>query len=228
LKFSNFKFQIFLGAEMTDQDQEVTLGTGRLLGLFFGLVIICALFFSLGFSLGRRSTPESVSAATASAPAIPTSGGAKPSPMMADTAVKPECATPGACPQENVPKSTSDELTFYKAVEQNEPKAKLEPAAAPPAPAPSARKIEPKTAPEMTKPVALGAGYMVQVAAVTKQDDAEALVNALRKKSYPVITTNGPADKLYHVQVGPFPDMKEAEATRSKLISDGYNPILKK
>ena len=37
------------------QDQEITLGTGRLLGLFFGLVVICALFFSLGFSLGKRS-----------------------------------------------------------------------------------------------------------------------------------------------------------------------------
>jgi cell division protein FtsN len=30
------------------------------------------------------------------------------------------------------------------------------------------------------------------------------------------------------VQIGPFNDIKEAEATRAKLISDGYNPILKK
>ena len=66
------------------------------------------------------------------------------------------------------------------------------------------------------------------MAAVSKQDDAEALVQALRKKSYPVITTSGPNDKFYHVQVGPFAEMKQAEATRSKLIADGYNPILKK
>lgn len=214
---------------MTDQDQEVTLGTGRLLGLFFGLVIICALFFSLGFSLGRRSTPETVSAAMTSTPAIPTSGGAKPSPMLAETAVKPDCATSGACSPESTAKSTSDELTFYKAVEQNEPKAKLEPAASPPVTTKTVEsKPAPVPAPEMTKPVALGTGYMVQVAAVTKHDDADALVNALRKKNYPVITTNGPADKFYHVQVGPFPDLKEAEATRSKLIGDGYSPILKK
>jgi hypothetical protein len=30
------------------------------------------------------------------------------------------------------------------------------------------------------------------------------------------------------VQLGPYSDIKEAEAMRAKLISDGYNPILKK
>ena len=35
-------------------------------------------------------------------------------------------------------------------------------------------------------------------------------------------------DKFFHVQVGPFNDLKDAEATRAKLMSDGYNPILKR
>ena len=73
-----------------------------------------------------------------------------------------------------------------------------------------------------------GSGYMVQVAAVKKQEDAEALAQALRKKNYPVLTISGPNDKFFHVQVGPFADFKDAEATRNKLIGDGYNPILKK
>jgi hypothetical protein len=30
------------------------------------------------------------------------------------------------------------------------------------------------------------------------------------------------------VQVGPFADIKDAEGMRSRLINDGYNPILKK
>ena len=34
-------------------DTEITLGTGRLLGLFFGLVVVCAVFFGLGYTLGR-------------------------------------------------------------------------------------------------------------------------------------------------------------------------------
>ena len=36
------------------------------------------------------------------------------------------------------------------------------------------------------------------------------------------------SDKLFHVQVGPFGDIKEAEIVRGKLVGDGYNPILKK
>jgi cell division septation protein DedD len=69
----------------------------------------------------------------------------------------------------------------------------------------------------------------VQVAAVSKQDDAEALVDALKKKEYPALVAPvSGADKLFRVQVGPFSDIKEAEATRAKLIGDGYSPILKK
>lgn len=198
------------GHYTSERDEEITLGTGRLLGLFFGLAVICALFFSLGFWFGRKSVPEPVAAATSKNPAIVSTSGLKPSPSRAETAVKPET-------QEAAGKS-ADELTFYKAVEQNEPKAKLESAA-------PEHAVEHKSA---DRPASMGSGYMVQVAAVTKQEDAEALVNALRRKNYPVITTSAPADKLYHVQVGPFADLKDAEANRAKLISDGYNPILKK
>jgi DedD protein len=202
-----------LGEKMSDQDEEITLGTGRLLGLFFGLVVVCALFFSVGFSLGRRSAPETASAAGNPAPAASDSKTARVEPASKSDAEA---------------KSSTDELTFYKAVEQNEPKAKLEP------PAPrvaqvTTRTIEsrPVTA-EMRRAVATGSGYMVQVAAVRKQEDAEALVRALRRKNYPVLTVAGPSDKLHHVQVGPFADIKLAEATRAKLIGDGYNPIVKK
>jgi len=64
---------------------------------------------------------------------------------------------------------------------------------------------------------------------VSKQDDADALVDALKKKQYPAFVANtSGSDKLFRVQVGPFGDIKEAEAMRSRLINDGYNPILKK
>jgi DedD protein len=69
----------------------------------------------------------------------------------------------------------------------------------------------------------------VQVAAVSKQDDADALVDALKKKQYPAFVASSSAtDKFFHVQVGPYADVKEAEAMRTRLIGDGYTPILKK
>src|SRR5260370_23928959 len=43
------------------EDTEITLGTGKMLGLFFGLVILCAVFFGRGYTMGRnsvKSAPE--------------------------------------------------------------------------------------------------------------------------------------------------------------------------
>jgi cell division septation protein DedD len=71
-------------------------------------------------------------------------------------------------------------------------------------------------------------GYAVQIAAVSRKDDANALVKALRKKQYPVFVAANSPDKLFHVQVGPFPDLKEANAMKARLVADGYKPIVKK
>ena len=58
--------------------------------------------------------------------------------------------------------------------------------------------------------------------------NGQALVDALKKKQYAAFTASTTPDKLFHVQVGPFGDLKDAEATKAKLVSDGYNPILKR
>jgi len=182
------------------QDVEISLGTGRLLALFFGMVVVCAIFFGLGYSLGKNSAPVMASEA----------------PATAANAEKPKAGAP----------SSSDELTFYKSVEQKDANAQLTPAPAPSAAAPANPAPTPASTAEAPRP---GSGYAVQVAAVTKQEDAQALVTALRKKNYPVfVASNAPTDSLYHVQVGPFADIKDAEIMRTRLSSDGYNPILKK
>jgi cell division septation protein DedD len=71
---------------------------------------------------------------------------------------------------------------------------------------------------------------VVQIAAVSREDDAVALAGALRKKNYNVFVVNNPVtnDKFYHVQVGPFSTVAEAEATKAKLVAEGYNPIIKR
>lgn len=199
---------------MASQDTEITLGMGKLLGIFFLLAALCAVFLGVGYTLGKNS----VKGATATA--------ADASQPAGDGAPKPTSGSPAK------PASASDadkpDLTFYKAVEQKEPDSKLAPAEEEPRSAHTAADpMKPKTAsPEMTHS---GSGYVVQVAAVSKQEDAQALADVLRKKSYEVlISTNPPNDKLYHVQVGPFPDIAEAETMRTRLLSEGYNPILKK
>src|SRR5712691_1799913 len=84
------------------EDTEITLGTGKMLALFFGLVALCAVFFGMGFSLGKNSTrPNGDVQAAAGASSV------RP------TAVKAA-----------EPRAPSD-LTFYKAVGQKDPNAEL-------------------------------------------------------------------------------------------------------
>ena len=47
-----------MAAKDTDQirDTEITLSTGKLLGMFFALAIICAVFFTMGYLLGKSTS----------------------------------------------------------------------------------------------------------------------------------------------------------------------------
>ena len=69
-------------------------------------------------------------------------------------------------------------------------------------------------------------GWMVQIAAVSHPEDAEVLVNALRKRGYAVTARRDVGDSLIHVQTGPFVNRNDANAMRQKLLSDGYNAIV--
>lgn len=190
------------------EDTEITLGTGKMLLLFFGLVALCAVFFGMGFSLGKNSA-RSIGD---SQPAAMGSGSVRP------TAVKAA-----------EPRAPSD-LTFYKAVEQKDANAELtsKPADEPTNASAKSAPADSDAPPDPTAVVSGQSNYFVQVAAVTKQEDAQALVDALKKKQYAAFAANPPGDKLFHVQVGPFSDIKDAEIARSELVKDGYNPILKK
>jgi cell division septation protein DedD len=67
---------------------------------------------------------------------------------------------------------------------------------------------------------------MVQIAAVSNPQDAEVLVNALRKRGYSVTVRREFTDNLIHVRIGPFNSRGEANQWRQKLLNDGYNAII--
>jgi cell division septation protein DedD len=67
---------------------------------------------------------------------------------------------------------------------------------------------------------------MVQIAAVSHQEDADVLSAALRKHGYAVVEKREPADGLIHVRMGPFNSHDEADRWRQKLLSDGYNAMI--
>ena len=68
--------------------------------------------------------------------------------------------------------------------------------------------------------------FMVQVAAVSHQDDADVLVGALRKRRYAVTAQRVPSDGLIHVRIGPFTTHDEASRMCARLLNDGYNALV--
>lgn len=232
---------------MAEEDTEITLGIGKLLGLFFMLAATCGIFFAVGYSLGKtaereqalKNQPAQTAPADsdlATSQASGNSGSASKGPSAAD---------------EKQGDDNAPNLTFYKAVKQSpggETKtAQGSPAsiAGPEQKSGAAKLHEPTIAgtpvtkpTSSAKPDAASAGattqtagtFLVQVAAVTHEEDAAALAGALRKKSYSAAVVNNPSgkDKLYHVVLGPYASLQDAEAMKSKLQGEGYSPIVKR
>jgi DedD protein len=234
-------------------DADLTLGIGSLLSIFFGVVLICGIFFGFGYSMGRRNahaTASMVPATTSPAPAAATAP--LPENELSGTPLKPQVPDDTSTPP-------SDETTPAQG------SAKSQPAPAPAKhdaqgdsakPPRTARVTEPTTPnpslnavpynhrpPLPTKPhagtmaplaqapgdspIVPGQPIMVQIAAVSRQEDAEVLAGALRKRGFNPTVRPGTGDKFFHVQVGPFTDKAQADTVKQHLLADGYNAIVK-
>ncbi len=210
-------------------EREITLSAATILGIFFLLALICAVFFGFGYTLGRKSAP-SPTAETLASPAPVVVSTSKPAPgsrtaSLPTTVTVPTAATP---PQDQVaqPSEAPDEV----APTTRQPIAV--PATSPSQVAVPTRRVTPvipPPAPVTTHPAAAAsaATFVVQIAAVSHQEDAEVLHVALERRGYHINILRVPQDKLFHVQIGPFATRKDAEAMRQRLLNDGYNAIVK-
>ncbi len=226
-----------------EQDREFTLSTGTVLALFFALALICAVFFGFGYSMGRKSAVSSETASAATADTAPPEV-VTPKPSAGSPAIQPipgylsqgaadaanrNGATPSYKPTTNadgtkvtIP-TPSTTPAAKPAVEATDDSGIVEAPVAKPVvkPTPSTA-----VAPVAADPASATPVY-VQIAAVSHQEDANVLLSALKRRGYSVFTRSSDADKLIHVQVGPFNGKKDAEVMRQKLLGDGYNAILK-
>jgi DedD protein len=200
----------------TDQvrDAEIVLSTGKLLGIFFALAIVCGVFFTMGYLLGKSTT---VGGRTEIVGALPTGSSAgKPSAANKTPETITQTCPPGS--SNCTPAATNADAGTSKSSDASA----AQPSSAGKTPDQSAASSAGTDAKN-----GAGGSFMVQVAAVSKQEDAEILVTALRKKQYQVFIANSSGDPLFHVQVGPFSDKKDADAMRTRLAGDGYNAIVK-
>jgi len=192
----------------------MVLESRHLLGLFLGVVVICGVFFTLGFVMGRTQYESSVRAASATVPNLKT----EPVPP----APKPTAANPA------VPKPS--EWDFYRATESKKADTAMRPAETTKVeaskPAGSAKPAPSKTS---FKPPLIPRGAIVlQVAALTRESDALALAEALQQKNHPAFVQVPSTDSYYRVQVGPYADPKSAEIAKKALENDGFKAIVKR
>ena len=226
--------------DFATHEREISLGATTLLGIFLLLALVCAVFFGFGYSMGRRSSlaagaaPESVQAAR-----VKTTGAAKPAPGLmpsantshdsdeaaSDDATAPQLPQPSQAPSAVLSHSAEPRQQLAAATPDKSETTSSSPQFTPPgiskiAPSPIA--LHPTAAVAPVGPPAL-----VQVAAVSHQEDADTVVNSLKRRGYDVAVRHEPQDKLFHIQLGPFPSRKEADDMRKRLLSDGYNAIVK-
>ncbi len=245
--------------EEPGSNADLTLGIGSLLSIFFGIVLICGIFFGFGYSMGRRNgraTAATVPAAplpaqTAStSPLPPNELSGAPLKPQADSAAAfpPDAANPAPDEGGTAKPSSSNRASHDKKSDDGSantpPPAKATRVAEPAASSPSlsAVPVAHRTAPPAKphagisaplaqapgdSPILPGHPIMVQIAAISRQEDAEVLAGALRKHGFNPSVRPGTTDKLFHVQVGPFTDKTQAESIKQHLLADGYNAIMK-
>lgn len=206
---------------LSQSDTEITLGMQSILGIFFGLVLICGVFFGFGYSLGRGNPGKAAATAQTALPSAEATQPSDVNTVVEESSSSTDSDTYVAGPGVPTRKSAGVALS-------------AKPSAASAAAQPQ---VTATTALQNTissaKAAALAAApvpqsaIMVQIAAVSRQQDADVLVSALNKLGYSASVRSETADNLLRVQIGPFATRDEAKAARTKLLNDGYNAILK-
>ena len=214
------------------KDREITLGTTMILGIFFALAVFAAVFFGFGYSMGAKHIAAAGAAPIINssvpfnsfkpAPGNPKFGApGKPAPILEPT----PAYAPTAPPAKPSPKATPE--AFVEPTVANTAPTTPGVPAVKPIPRSALAANVPVPIPVTASPAAGGPASVVQVAAVSHQEDADLLVTTLKRRGYAVAIHSEPQDKLLHIQIGPFANRADANAMRQRLLADGFNAIVK-
>jgi cell division septation protein DedD len=200
---------------------ELVLGNRQLISVFLIVVILLGVFFSMGYIVGRNSSPTEAARSMASAKTI-----VEP----AETPPPVTTAAPPPAPALPEPKATTPEHVTTHA-EQPRVEAPA-PKPTPVSPAKEKRSPSPPPAPARSERASVTgeppAGDYWQVVA-TARPDAEIVAEALGKKGMHAIVAPAPKEGIFRVLVGPLKDSATQAQTRTDLEAAGFkNPIVRK
>jgi len=203
---------------------ELVLGNRQLLSGFFIVVILFGVFFTMGYIVGRHSSPAASASTSAPEPA-PTGGSSPSTPAPGHAEVMPAEPAQKTEPEEKpgpvtatrpatAPAETPHSET--RATETRPPETRPAEARAPEthAAAPSGSIAEPAP------------GSYLQVAA-PKKTAAGGVVESLKNKGITALLAPGPNEDTVRVLVGPL-DAASAGKTKADLEAAGFKPFPKK
>jgi len=203
---------------------ELLVGNRQLLSGFFIVVLLFAVAFSMGYIVGRNSSPSAKlqtdtgsSAGTASQtpetrpqPVAQAPAGGAPDAMPGSGASPPADAAQGGggAPPADTPPQPSTQP-------ERGPGSPGPAAAPPPAPPPAA-----------PPPVEAAPGSYWQVLATASQTSAEAMRQTMKDKGFPASLQPGP-NNLIRVLIGPYTDKQSLGRAKTALENAGVHPVLK-
>jgi len=212
---------------------ELVLGNRQLVSVFLIVVILLGVFFSMGYIVGRNSSPTDVAKnATPGKPIV------VPKATEQDGAAAPPSAADEnkAASDEAKPSPTADTTPIPipppAAVQEEKPKPSPSPTenaakdktAAPAKPKPAEK---PSDAPRMAIAEPAPGQYWQVLAG--ERPDAELIAEALTKKGMKALLAPAPKEGYYRVLVGPFDSPAKMAEIRTSLESAGFkNPIVRK
>ena len=199
--------------EAKDIDAELSLSTGVILALFFGVTLISAVFFGMGYSFGvtHGVTADVLSLhglLHGSTPSVPA---ATISTSSAATQVVPAAPVQSTAPADSAAMQTASapaDTSVAMASEQSS----------------SAVLGDPMM---HTQAHAATAIYMVQIAASASRHDAQFLIAKLHRSGLHARLHHAVQDRFFRVQLGPFASRGDATAMRNKVLAAGFKAIVK-
>jgi len=190
-----------------DGEFELILANRQLLSVFFIVVVLLGVFFTMGYIVGRNSGPAQVDVASTRRP--------ESKPIVVDSPAPQETPATSSAPPAAAPAPVSTKP--QQPVEEAKVEPKVEPKPEPKkkeAPAPKE-----KPAPASAAPAA-GQTYLQLVA--TAKAEADVMVDVLHQKKFKAIAVQIPEKpELYRVLVGPLSD-GTLNKTKSDLQSSGF------
>jgi cell division septation protein DedD len=205
-------------ARNEDGEFELVLGNRQLISVFLIVVILLAVLFSMGYIVGRNSTPVVADATRPNTekpakPIVVERATDSPAPVKQDSPAVSEPPKPK--PAAAGPAAKNPEKPAPAAAATPAPMKETKPQALTPS-APASATSEPPP------------GQYWQVVA-TSRPDAEIISEALGKKGFHSIVAPGPRDTIFRVLVGPFKDAATTAQGRADLEASGFkNPIMRK